>query len=60
MATDNIHDKKWSNYAPDWKALFPKKKFSHCEQEDGIEICDPDPFAELMQVDMGILMRSME
>mmetsp|Transcript_21943 Transcript_21943/g.25367 ORF Transcript_21943/g.25367 Transcript_21943/m.25367 type:complete len:81 (-) Transcript_21943:1719-1961(-) len=40
--------------------MFPKEKFSHYEQEDGTEICDPDPFTELMQVDMGILMRSME
>ena len=40
--------KKWSNYAPDWRALFPKKKFSHYEQEDGTENCDLDLFTKLM------------
>jgi hypothetical protein len=50
----------WNSYIPDWKKLFPEKQFSHCEGTDGNMICDPDPFTELMQVDMGILMRSVE
>lgn len=46
----------WSSYIPDWKTLYPEKVFSHYEGNDGIMICDPDPFTELMTVDMGILM----
>ena len=52
--------RKWGAYVPDWKQLFPEQAFSHYEGENGNVICDPDPFTELMQIDMGVLMRRME
>ena len=52
--------KKWWGWTPDWKNLFPEKKFPTKTNDAGIEICEPDPFEDLIDIDMTRLMQYIE
>jgi len=52
--------KKWRNWTPNWKDLYPKKEFTHSKDANGEDFCDPDPFEELIDIDMAILMKRIE
>jgi len=52
--------KKWYKWTPDWKKLFPEKKFPSRTNEAGVEICEPDPFEDLIDIDMTHLMQHIE
>ena len=52
--------KKLWKWIPDWKTLFPEKDFPTNPDATGMEICEPDPFNDLIDIDMTRLMRRIE
>ena len=42
------------------KKLFPEKTFTTVRNETGKEICEPDPFEDLIDTDMTRLMQNIE
>ena len=52
--------KKWWAWTPDLKKLFPEKTFTTVRNETGMEICEPDPFEDLIDIDMTRLMQNIE
>ena len=53
--------KNWDAWIPDWEALYPKNNFTKCKsQHTEEEVCDPDPFEDLTDIDMCILMTHVE
>ena len=52
--------KKWWAWTPDWKKLFPEKTFPTVRNETGMEICEPDPFEDLIDIDTNHLMQNIE
>jgi len=53
--------KNWSWRTPDWKKLFPNDTFTIFKDPDTEdETCDPDPFTELIDIDMCVLMHHIE
>lgn len=52
--------KKWWKWIPDWKTLFPEKDFPTTPDVTGMDICEPDSFKDLIDIDMTRLMRRIE
>ena len=51
--------KEWWKWTPDWKSLYPERVFTYNEDGDGNKICDPNPFTDLIDIDMSRLMQEI-
>ena len=53
--------KRWVRWEPNWKELYPDNSFTmKTNAVTGVQRCEPDPFRELIHIDMSILMNAIE
>ena len=53
--------KRWVRWEPNWKELYPDNSFTmKTNAVTGEERCEPDPFRELIHIDMSVLMKRIE
>lgn len=53
--------KAWVNYKVDWQSLYPNEKFPcSVDPRTGSNVCNPDPFSDLMHLDISVLMKHLE